>query len=68
MEFYELLAAFASKYGIKGHDGAAEFDVDGFRVELLDAPQSLEAKNADELFGMANNPGITGRSRRRRRE
>lgn len=49
-------------------EGMAEFDVDGFRVELLDAPQSLEAKNADELFGMANNPGITGRSRRRRRE
>ena len=43
MEFKELLAAFAAKYGIKeldGADGAAELDVDGFRVELLDDPQA----------------------------
>ena len=36
MEFKELLAAFAAKYGIDGldgADGAAELDVDGFRVE-----------------------------------
>ncbi len=39
MEFKELLAAFAAKYGIKGCDGVdgvAEIDVDGVRVELLD--------------------------------
>ena len=39
MEFKELLAAFAAKYGIEGLDGAdgvAELDVDGIRVELLD--------------------------------
>ena len=39
MEFKELLAAFAAKYGIGGLDGAdgvAELDVDGVRVELLD--------------------------------
>jgi len=38
VEFKELLAAFAAKYGIKGLDGAdeaAELDVDGVRVELL---------------------------------
>ena len=43
MEFKELLAAFAAKYGIEGLDGAdgvAELDVDGIRVELLDDPQS----------------------------
>ena len=43
MEFKELLAAFAAKYGIEGFDGAdgaAELDVDGSRVELLDDPQS----------------------------
>ena len=43
MEFKELLAAFVAKYGIKeldGADGAAELDVDGFRVELLDDPQA----------------------------
>lgn len=50
MEFKELLAAFAAKYGIKeldGADGAAELDVDGFRVELLDDPQ------AQNLFACA---------------
>ena len=43
MEFKELLAAFAAKHGIKGldgADGAAELDVDGIRVELLDDPQT----------------------------
>ena len=43
MEFNELIAAFAAKYGIKGLDGvdgAAELDVDGVRVELLDDPQA----------------------------
>ena len=38
MEFKELLAAFAAKYGIgglDGADGAAELDVEGIRVELL---------------------------------
>ena len=39
MEFKELLAAFAAKYGVEGLDGAdgvAELEVDGIRVELLD--------------------------------
>lgn len=39
MEFKELLAGFAAKYGIGGLDGAdgvAELDVEGIRVELLD--------------------------------
>ena len=39
MEFKELLAAFAAKYGIEGLDGAdgvSELEVDGIRVELLD--------------------------------
>ncbi len=43
MDFNELLAAFAAKYGVEGldgADGAAELGVDGFRVELLDDPQS----------------------------
>ena len=43
MEFKELLAAFAAKYGIKGFDGAdgaAALEVDGIPVELLDEPQS----------------------------
>ena len=43
MEYKELLAAFAAKYGIEGlqsADGAAELDVDGVRVELLDDPQA----------------------------
>ena len=43
MDFNELLAAFAAKYGIEGldgADGAAELDVDGFRVELLDDQQT----------------------------
>ena len=38
MEFKELLAVFAAKYGIdglEGADGAAELDVEGIRVELL---------------------------------
>ena len=42
MEFKELLAAFAAKFGIEGLDGAdgvAELEVDGMRVELLDDPQ-----------------------------
>jgi hypothetical protein len=43
MEFKESLAAFAVKYGIEGLQGtggAAELDVDGVRVELLDDPQA----------------------------
>ena len=43
MEFKELLAAFAAKYGVEGldgADGAAELDVDGVRVALLDDPQA----------------------------
>ena len=43
MEFKELLAAFAAKYGVDGLDGAegvAELEVDGVRVELLDDPQT----------------------------
>ena len=43
MEFRELIAGFAAKYGIEGLDGAdgvAELDVEGIRVELLDNPQS----------------------------
>ena len=43
MVFHELLAAFAAQYGIAGldgADGAAELDVDGLRVELLDDPQT----------------------------
>ena len=43
MEFNELIAAFAAKYGIKGldgADGAVELEVDGIRVELLDDPQA----------------------------
>ena len=38
MEFKELIAVFAAKYGIEGFDGAdgaAELEVDGVRVELL---------------------------------
>ena len=64
MEFKELLAAFAAKYGIDGladADGAAELDVDGVRVELLDDPRSrcalacaeigLPPPDADGAFG-----------------
>ena len=43
MEFRELLAAFAAKYGVEGLDGAdgvAELDVEGVRVELLDDQQT----------------------------
>ena len=43
MEFRELIAGFAAKYGIAGLDGAdgvAELDVEGIRVELLDDPQT----------------------------
>ena len=43
MEFKELLAAFAVKYGIdglEGADGAAELDVEGIRVELLNDLQT----------------------------
>ena len=43
MEFKELLAAFAAKFGIEGLDGAdgvAELEVDGIRVELLEDPQT----------------------------
>ena len=41
MEFKELVAAFAAKYGVEGlggADGVAEFEVDGIRVELLEDP------------------------------
>ena len=43
MEFKEMLAAFAAKYGVEGLDGAdgvAELEVDGIRVELLEDPQA----------------------------
>ena len=43
MEFKELLAAFAAKYGVDGLDGVegvAELEVDGIRVELLEDPQA----------------------------
>ena len=43
MEFKELLAAFAAKYGVEGLDGVdgvAELEVDGIRVELLEDPQT----------------------------
>ncbi len=43
MEFKELLSAFAAKYGIdglEGADGAAELDVEGIRVELLNDLQT----------------------------
>jgi len=43
VEFRELIAGFAAKYGIAGLDGAdgvAELDVEGIRVELLDDPQT----------------------------
>ena len=43
MEFRELLAAFAAKYGVEGLDGAdgvAALEVDGIRVELIEDPES----------------------------
>ena len=43
MEFKELIAGFAAKYGIQGLDGVdgvAELYVEGLRVELLDDPQT----------------------------
>ena len=43
MEFKELIAGFAAKYGIEGlsgADGAAELKVDDVHVELLDDPQT----------------------------
>jgi len=43
MEFKELIAGFADRYGIEGldgADGAAELKVDGIRVELLDDPNT----------------------------
>ena len=43
MEFKELLAAFAAKFGIEGlggADGVAELEVDGIRVELLEDSQA----------------------------
>ena len=43
MEFKEMLAAFAAKYSIEGLDGAegaAELEVDGIHVELLEDPQA----------------------------
>ena len=43
MEFKELIAGFADRYGIEGLDGAggaAELKVDGIRVELLEDPQA----------------------------
>ena len=52
MEFKEMLAAFAAKYGIEGLDGAdgvAELEVDGIRVELLEDPQSLSLVACAEI-------------------
>ena len=43
MEFKELLAAFAAKFGIEGlggADGVAELEVDGIRVEMLEDSQA----------------------------
>ena len=43
MEFKELIAGFAAKYGIKGLDGAdgvVELDVEGIRVEMLEDSQA----------------------------
>ena len=43
MEFKDLIAGFAAKYeieGLSGADGAAELEVDGIRVELLEDPQA----------------------------
>ena len=43
MEFRELLAAFAAKYGVDGLDGVdgvAELEVDGIRVEMLEDSQA----------------------------
>ena len=43
MEFNELLAAFAAKYGVDGLDGVdgvAELEVDGIRVEMLEDSQA----------------------------
>ncbi len=64
MDFKELLAAFAAKYGIEGLDGsegAAALDVEGVPVELLDEPQAngvlacaeigLPPPDADGAFG-----------------
>ena len=64
MEFKELLAAFAAKYGVEGldgADGAAALDVDGVSVELLDDPQTqcvlacaeigLPPPDANGMFG-----------------
>ena len=52
MVFNELLAAFAAKYGIEGLDGAesaAELDVDGLRVELLEDPQTQSVLACTEI-------------------
>ena len=52
MEFNELLAAFAAKYGVDGLDGAegvAELEVDGIRVELLDDPQTRSLVASAEI-------------------
>ena len=52
MEYKELLAAFAAKYGIEGLDGvdgAAELDVDGNRVELLDDQQTRSVLACAEI-------------------
>ena len=43
MEFKEMLAAFAAKYGVDGlggADGVAELVVDGIRVEMLEDSQA----------------------------
>ena len=52
MEYQELLAAFAAKYEIEaldGADGAAELNVDGTRVELLDDPQTQSVLACAEI-------------------
>ena len=54
MEFKELLAAFAAKYGVEGFDGAdgaAELDVDGVRVELACAEIGHPPPDANGAFG-----------------
>ena len=52
MEFKELIAAFAAKYGIEGLDGVddvVELDVDGSRVELLDDQQTRSVVVCTEI-------------------
>jgi hypothetical protein len=52
MEFKELLAAFATKYGIKGldgSDGTAVLSVDGISVELLNDSRTCSLTACAEI-------------------